>query len=227
VSVALDHLVVVAATLDQGVHWCEETLGVTPVAGGRHALMGTHNRLLAMGGTRFPGSYLEIIAIDREAPEPPHARWFGMDDPALQAQVALEPQLVHWVARCQRIDAPRDALLSLGLDPGPARAAERQTAAGLLRWRITVRADGKPLYDGALPTLIEWRSAQHPADTLPACGIQLHGLTLRRLPEPAAETLGLAAAGIRCESSPGPAIEARLSTPRGPLRLASDPATPH
>ena len=42
----IDHLVVAASSLDQGVAWCEATLGVTPGPGGEHPLMGTHNRLL-------------------------------------------------------------------------------------------------------------------------------------------------------------------------------------
>jgi hypothetical protein len=31
--VAVDHLIVAAASLDDGVRWCEATLGVTPGAG--------------------------------------------------------------------------------------------------------------------------------------------------------------------------------------------------
>lgn len=44
----LDHLVIMANSLDDGVDWCEATLGVTPGPGGEHPLMGTHNRLLRM-----------------------------------------------------------------------------------------------------------------------------------------------------------------------------------
>jgi hypothetical protein len=39
--------VVVAASLEQGVQWCERVLGITPGPGGEHALMGTHNRLFS------------------------------------------------------------------------------------------------------------------------------------------------------------------------------------
>jgi len=65
----LDHLVLMAPTLEQGVAWCEATLGVTPGPGGEHPLMGTHNRLVSIASERFPGAYLEIIAINSEADE--------------------------------------------------------------------------------------------------------------------------------------------------------------
>ena len=41
----IDHLVVAAHTLEQGVQWCEATLGITPEAGGEHSQFGTHNKL--------------------------------------------------------------------------------------------------------------------------------------------------------------------------------------
>ena len=80
----LDHLVVAAASLEQGAAWCEATLGVVPGPGGVHATMGTHNRLLRIATEAFPDAYLEIIAIDPAAPAPGRPRWFGLDDPVLQ-----------------------------------------------------------------------------------------------------------------------------------------------
>ena len=60
----LDHLVIAAASLAEGVAWCEATLGVVPGPGGSHPLMGTHNRLLHIASAAFPQAYLEIIAIE-------------------------------------------------------------------------------------------------------------------------------------------------------------------
>ncbi|HET6828569.1 MAG TPA: VOC family protein, partial [Ramlibacter sp.] len=75
----IDHLVVVAQTLEQGVEWCERTLGVTPGPGGKHPLMGTHNRLLRIATVDYPRAYLEIIAPDPDQPPPALPRPFGLD----------------------------------------------------------------------------------------------------------------------------------------------------
>ena len=106
----LDHLVVAAASLQQGLDWCEATLGVTPGTGGQHPQMGTHNRLLKIETADFPLAYLEIIAIDPAAAPPGRPRWFGLDEPALQARLQQAPQLVHLVARSTQIVRHREAL---------------------------------------------------------------------------------------------------------------------
>ena len=54
----LDHLVIMANTLNEGVAWCEATLGVTPGPGGEHPLMSTHNRLLRIDSKAFPSPIL-------------------------------------------------------------------------------------------------------------------------------------------------------------------------
>ncbi|MFT3663517.1 VOC family protein [Piscinibacter sp.] len=168
----LDHLVIGAATLEQGAAWCEASFGVAPGPGGKHALMGTHNRLLALSSPDFPRSYLEIIAIDPEAPAPARRRWFDLDDAALQAALARGPRLIHWVARCDDLAAECAASAAAGLDRGEILAAERATPHGLLRWRIAVRADGRRPAGGTQPTLIEWGD-MHPADHLPPSPLRL------------------------------------------------------
>lgn len=186
----LDHLVVGAATLDEGVAWCERVLGLPPQPGGRHVLMGTHNRLLNIGSANHPRSYLEIIAIDPDAPPPGRPRWFDLDQPALRERLAQGPGLIHWVARVPSLDAALACWRSEGVDAGEATEASR----GGLRWRIALRADGRRLRREALPVLIEWGEA-HPTDTLPEQGVQLLGFEARD--------------GLR----------ARLATPRGDIDL--------
>ena len=210
----VDHLVVVATTLDDGARWCEATLGITPGPGGRHALMGTHNRLFSIAGQAFPHAYFEIIAIDPAAPAPARVRWFGLDTLRLDDG----PRLVHFVARTAAIDARCDALRAAGLEPGPAIAASRDTPEGRLEWRISVRDDGRLLAGGALPTLIEW-GARHPVATMPVSGVTLRAVSLRGLTSQAAQALQLR--GVEIAVGAGPAITATLETPRGTITLAS------
>jgi hypothetical protein len=209
-SVVLDHLIIAAANLAQGVAWCEATLGVTPGPGGRHPLMGTHNRLLKIATQAFPGAYLEIIAIDPDAPAPGRVRWFGLDEPALQAQLQQGPQLIHLVARSTMLDMHRWGLITVGHKPGDPVAASRETPAGTLSWEILVRDDGRLDCGGALPTLIQWKGP-HPADAMLDSGVTLQALALHGVPERARQVLRL----------PGPALTATFDTPKGNLTLSS------
>ncbi len=209
----LDHLVLAARTLDEGVAWCERTLGITPGAGGRHALMGTHNRVFAIGSPGYVRAYFELIAIDPEAPPPGRVRWFDLDHAAMQAALAHGPRLVHWVARTTDLDAAVAALAAQGIDAGRVLQASRTTPQGELRWRIAVRDDGARPFGGALPMLIEWGAA-HPSDALPESGVTIATLALGA-PDPAALRRALQALGLRGAVAKGPPLCATLNTPRG------------
>lgn len=224
----IDHLVVAACTLDEGVAWCESALGITPGPGGEHPLFGTHNRLLRLDVSDAPAAYLEIIAIDPRATPtraPGQRRWFDLDDPALQHRLQRHgPQLVHWVASVPDIDASIAALHAIGIQRGPVVSASRQTAHGLLQWRISVRDDGQRLFNGAMPTLIQWGEV-HPAQQMPASGLALRQLRLRHAGaaglRAALQALGLEGVHV----SDGPAgLAAELDTPsHDRLTLLSTP----
>ncbi|MFM8767295.1 MAG: VOC family protein [Rubrivivax sp.] len=218
----LDHLIVAAATLAQGVAWCEEVLGVTPGPGGQHPLMGTHNRLLKIATPRYPDAYFEIIAVDPQAAPPQRLRWFGLDEPAVRQRIAQGPYLLHAVARSTQLDAHRGGLLQMGLLPGAPVKAGRQTPQGPLAWQMLLRDDGQLLCGGALPTLIQWEG-RHPAQAMPDSGVTLQSLTLRGVPERAAEWLGLQGVEVLPgpPTSAAPALTAVLQTPRGEVTLHS------
>ena len=217
-SLFVDHLVVGAATLDQGVAWCEATLGVTPGPGGRHALMGTHNRLLKIATPDFADAYFEIIAIDPDAPPPTRPRWFGLDGAALQAALRGGPKLLHLVARSTMLDMHRWGLITLGYAPGDPIAASRDTPAGRLSWQMLLRDDGALALAGALPTLIQWQGP-HPAQQMPDSGLRLSALTLQGVPDRVRELLRLR--GAQVLASAGPALTATLDTPLGQVVLYS------
>lgn len=208
-SLAPDHLVVAARTLEEGAQWLETRCGVPTVPGGRHARMGTHNRLLSLG----PGLYLEIIAIDPKAPPPGRPRWFALDSPAMAERLARGPALVHWVARTDDLDGARAA--------HPREVGEiLAMARGDFRWRIGVAADGALPAGGAFPTLIQWDGDAHPASAAPDSGCRLEALNVR-CPEAQAvrarlATLGLDPQGpVHFAASDAVGLSAFLRTPGG------------
>ncbi len=164
-AATLDHLVVAATTLADGIDYIASITGVAPQPGGKHVTMGTHNALLRLGER----VYLEIIAIDPQAAKPRHARWFELDRVALQSELTERPRLIHWVARTADIErAGAQCPVPLGTVHPMAR--------GDFRWRITIPADGALPAGGLVPTLIQWDVPAHPADKLPASNVGLRSL---------------------------------------------------
>jgi hypothetical protein len=224
----LDHLVVAARTLQEGVDWCEATLGITPGAGGEHPLFGTHNRLFRIATVNFPRAYFEIIAINSEAPRaetkrfnPENKRWFDLDSEDLQSAIQASPRLVHFVANTNDVSQACAALQKLGIDRGPAVQASRMTPAGLLQWQITVRPDGRRLFHGGLPTLIEWGDV-HPAHAMPDSGVALQSLHVvsPHADEVKAAHQAIGLQGISVEAG-SPNLIATLQTPKGIVTLES------
>jgi hypothetical protein len=225
-------LVVAAHSLQQGVEWCEATLGITPAAGGEHEKYGTHNRLFKIATPAFPVAYFEIIAINPDAvieKKPPPTRWFDLDSKQLQAELAKSPRLVHFVVNTDNIQDARHAWKNQGIDRGPIIHASRKTPKGLLQWQITVRPDGDRLFNGTLPTLIQWGKPEaadpmqlHPRNHLPRSGVSLKSLTVSH---PSASKIKAAYEAImlgNIDVTEGPAnIVATLQTPKGLVTLES------
>jgi Glyoxalase-like domain len=205
--IELDHLVIAARTIQEGHDFVLEKLGVQTRPGGKHARMGTHNRLLGLGC----GTYLEVIAVDPDAVNPSQRRWFGLDDPNVLSSLELGPRLIHWVARTDRLE--RD--VNASLEPlGEIQAMER----GDYRWRITIPADGHAPGDGLVPTLIAWDVPMHPSDTLADSGLRLVRLAGTH-PEP--ERIRAALGALKLEHfleirhGAEPKLEAQVQTPNG------------
>lgn len=170
---AIDHLALIAPTLEAGVEHVRESLGVDPGAGGRHTLMGTHNRLLRLGADMF----LEVIAVDPAAPPPSRPRWFGMDDAAAIAREwASGRRLRSWIVRGDRRDVVADGDIET---LGP----EVEVTRGARRWRITVPRDGALPFGGALPARIDWGAAGPAARDMPDAGCALVSLDVTHPPD--------------------------------------------
>ncbi|WP_372681985.1 VOC family protein [Desulfosarcina sp.] len=209
-AAVLDHLVVAAHTLEQGLGYVQDQIGVTLTGGGKHAAMGTHNRVLKLG----PGQYLEVIAIDPEGSPPDFPRWFNLDDPGFQARLKIRPRLITWVVRTDNVDALAEAIYG-------QRVCVRPMQRGELRWRFAFTDDGSMPGDGLIPHIIQWDGHTHPTDKMQDAGCTLLGLDGSRID---AESV------IRVISSMGldhlitfhpvskqrpPGLSARIKTPAG------------
>lgn len=203
---SLDHLVIAADTLDVGATWVTELLGAAPQPGGEHPRMGTHNRLLRVG----PSTYLEVIAVNPDAPAPSRPRWFQLDAPARPL-----PALVTWAARCNDI---HQAVKKSALSTGTIEPMSR----GDLDWKITIPEDGRLALDGVAPSLIQWETPTLPADRLDDRGCTLIEL---RLEHPKIDQVRALLDQIGFEgpvtlhSSDVPALSAVFSTPKGIVTL--------
>jgi len=162
----LDHITVVASSLETGSAYVEAALGVPPGAGRAHPGMATHNLLLALG----PTVYLEVISQDPRAAAVARPRWFGLD----QALPGSSARLAAWVASTD------DIVGTVVPELGDVETMRRETHT----WKMTVRADGSVPLDGAAPLLIQRSSIGHPAAALPQRGLVLQRLRIRH-PAPA------------------------------------------
>jgi hypothetical protein len=158
----LDHLVVAAYTLGQGIAYVQDCLGLTMTGGGKHAAVGTHNRLLKLG----PGQYLEVIAIDPDGRQPKFPRWFNLDDPGFQARLKIRPRLVTWVVRTENVNVLAKAIHG-------QRVCVRPMQRDALRWRFAFTDDGSMPGDGLIPHLIQWDGRIHPTQKMQDAGCRL------------------------------------------------------
>ncbi len=209
----LDHLVVAAASLDEGARFIRERLGVDIPMGGRHELMGTHNRLMRVG----QNSYLEVISIDPAAAAPPRPRWYELDDPTMRARLAEGPRLITWVARTSDIVATvQSTAVSLG--------AILPVSRGELSWHLTVPEDGHLPGGGVIPHLIEWDGGVRPWENMAELGCELEELTLGS-PDSVAlkDALGTLCARpfsrISIAKAAEPVLSARIRTPTGSVTI--------
>lgn len=163
----LDHVTIGAADLSQGAAHLHAQLGIDAPAGGQHADMGTHNRVLRVGD----GIFLELLAIDPAGTSPHRPRWFGMDDAHQRKKLVEQPRPVGWVLSTSDVAAAHTASR---VDLGEILAMSRGTRS----WRITVPTSGMTAFDGCFPSLIQWSEGPPPANGMSFLGPVLEHVIL-------------------------------------------------
>lgn len=209
----IDHITIVSPSLAEGGALVHELLGVHPQQGGEHPRMGTHNLLLPLGEAVF----LEVIAINPNAPAPQRPRWFELD----RLPSNGKPILGCWVARTDDIHS---SLAAASEHLGMAEPMSR----GGLEWLVSIPKDGSLPLGGAAPALIQWQTEVHPAKGMQDKGCRLVKLELLH-PEP--QRLNALVGGLQfAESSTtlsvseatSPRLVAYIDTPLG-LRIIGAP----
>lgn len=207
---AVDHLLLGASDLDQGIAWVEKATSVKAVAGGSHPGVGTRNALLSLGAKQ----YLEIIAPD------PAQTVFNFQ---IDVRKLVEPRLITWAAVTTDINAVAKSAREAGHQIfGPRDGSRARPDGKTLKWKTmgvinTLGVQGiEPV-----PFFIEWASdSLHPSQDS-SKGCRLSSIELEH-PDPSAVRGMLEKLGISLEVKPAKEarLKAALDTPKGRVVLS-------
>lgn len=159
----LDHITIIAPSLDVGAAHVRDQLGIDMPGGGKHPLMGTHNLLLRLSNEIF----LEVIAVDPNAGRPVRPRWFGLDDAdAVRSAWDDGRRLRGWVAQTGDLDA-------VLARHGSMLGEKTRLSRGDRSWLFAVPPDGSLPVDGIAPSAMDWEERGSPASAMPDLGANL------------------------------------------------------
>jgi hypothetical protein len=170
---SIDHFTLGASDLASGTDALKQTMGVEIPQGGKHPLMSTHNGIMATGDSQF----MELIAIDPDAPQPDRIRWFSLDEARTIDRLAIRPRALCWVVNTDDLDK---TVANSPVDLGEIVNMSR----GDRTWRLTIPKDGSLPEQGLIPAFIEWSPGPHPSTVQQDLGIRLNEITLTH-PDPA------------------------------------------
>ncbi len=147
----LDHLVIAAPCLQEGVNYLQSRLHVTALPGGRHPELGTVNAILPLRGR----SYLEILAPDSNAKPVETALGY-------QLQNLAEPRIAAFALRSDNLEELCRRAQVCGIGTPLIENESRTRPDGVqLSWRTLTFDD--PEFQYSLPFYIDWQRADHPS----------------------------------------------------------------
>ena len=204
----VDHLILGARDLDEGMRRFEERTGVLPKVGGEHPGRGTRNALVSLG----PGLYIEILAPQVNAPDTGVAA-------ELRQRTDLTPY--GWAVFVPDVEAARQRLGDAGLGLSEVSPGSRARPDGTrLEWK-TFEIE-KPAIAG-LPFFIRWGDGTtHPSQDSPG------GCRLERLRAVTPDVDGLRrvfsaiALDVTAEKGAKAGLDLVLRCPKGTVELRGD-----
>ena len=169
----LDHLTIIAPTLDEGVSHVRDCLGLDVPFGQKHSFMGTYNHLLQLGNS----VYLEIVALDPAGTNPDRKRWFGLDNQEkVRSDWDAGLRLRGWVARTNSIDRVLE-----GRDEIFGQKVSLPENNPMFDFAIP--DDGSLPLDGAAPSIIDRYGKPRSMNNISDLGARLKAFTLEH-PDP-------------------------------------------
>jgi hypothetical protein len=203
---AVDHLLLGASDLDQGIAWVETLTGVRASVGGRHPGRGTRNALLSFGRRQ----YLEIIA-----PDPTQTYLVEQYAPLKELKA---PRLFTWAAATKDMSAVVQRARTAGYQiGGPSDGSRTRPDGRTLKWKtMNIGNDIGAL----IPFFIEWGAdTVHPSEDSPS-GCSLESFYMEH-PDPSRVGEMLARLGIEAQVSrgPEPRLIAVIRAPKGRIQL--------
>ena len=207
----IDHFAIGCSSLAAGVASLKTSLGVEVPQGSKHDMMSTHNCVMQSGNE----SFLELIAIDPDAPAPDRTRWFTLDDPETTRRLAQRPRALCWVVSTDNLDGI--------VASSPVNLGEIVTFfRGERSWRLTVPADGHLPENALLPAFIEWSPGPHPSSAQQDLDVTLERVILTH-PDP--ESISGMLATLKVDhlatvvQGAQPALSFELATPGGVVTI--------
>jgi hypothetical protein len=206
---AVDHLLLGAADLDQGITWFEKLAGVKAIIGGVHPGAGTRNALVSLGNRQ----YLEIIA-----PDPAQTAYnFQID-----VRKLAEPRLITWAAATTDINSVAEKARASGHQLfGPRDGSRARPDGKTLRWKTlgVLAGLGAGSVD-PIPFFIQWDAdSLHPSqDSSKGCELQSFEIE-HPSPSGVIETLKKLGIEAKVKQAKEARLRAILKTPRGKVEL--------
>ena len=212
----IDHIVIGASSLEDGVGYVKSVLGVDIPYGGEHIKMGTHNHLMQLGNDAF----LEVIAVNEKIAPPNRPRWYGLDDPYTRQCLEQQPSLLTWVVNTGNIN---ELMLHSTYSLGKPELISR----GNLSWNFGLPEDGRLLGSGILPYAIEWHTDVHPSKGMADLGCSFQRLEIFH-PYPIWLKTSLKSIGAlplvkinELAANETPYLSVEIDTPSGKVKLQS------
>jgi hypothetical protein len=204
----VDHLILGARDLDEGMRRFEERTGVRPKVGGEHPGRGTRNALVSLGASL----YIEILAPQVNAPDTGMAA-------ELRQRTDLTPY--GWAVFVPDVEAARKRLGDAGFGLSDVLPGSRARPDGtLLEWK-TFEIEKPPI--AGLPFFIRWGDGTtHPSQDSPG------GCRLERLRAVTPDVDGLRrvfaaiALDVPAEKGARAGLDLVLRCPKGTLELRGD-----